>query len=285
MSSSAQYKSAEALKSDGNAAFRDGKYEKAIVSYTQAITKSNGKVPTYFTNRALSRLRSHRGTDDLDQVIADSQRALDLLQTQDVTAMKAHYYMGQAQLELGRPNEAYTTLAKAYRIAIKEQNSSIDDIKDALMEARKQRWAKTERKRLQEEGALAERLRAMIEHERHWRIQVAGEDEGRVEAANATADETLLSLEHLLQRSDERFRVREVPDYFICPISLSIYADPVITPSGRSYERTAILQHLKHSPFDPLTRQPLIASKIFDNLSLRDACEDFLKHNGWAIEY
>lgn len=283
--SSARYKSAEALKLDGNAAFREGKYEKAITSYTQAITKSSARVPTYFTNRALCRLKSHKDAEDLELAIGDCQRAQDLLTTQDATSMKANYYMGQAQLELGRPNEAYTSLVKAYRIAVREKNASLFDIKDALMEARKQRWVRAERKRLEEEGALAQRLRTLIESERLWQIQAADGDEGRVESSDARAEENLQNLENLLQRSDERFRVREVPDYFICPISLSMFADPVITPSGRSYERTAIVQHLKHSPFDPLTREPLIASKIFDNLGLRDACEDFLKHNGWAADY
>ncbi|CCG81515.1 U-box domain protein [Taphrina deformans PYCC 5710] len=283
--SGGQYKSAEALKLDGNAAFKDGKYEKAMTSYTQAITKSNGRIPTYFTNRALCRLKTHKDSNDLESVIGDCQRALDLLSSQDVTFMKANYYIGQAQLELGRPNEAYTSLVKAYRTAIREKNASIFDIKDALMDARKQRWARSEKKRLEEEGALAQKLKSLIESECLWQIQIAGDDESRVELAKARAEEGQTSLQNLLQRSDERYRIREVPDYFVCPISLSIFSDPVITPSGRSYERTAILQHLKHNPFDPMTREPLIASKIFDNISLRDACEDFLKHNGWAVDY
>lgn len=282
---SGQYKSAEAFKLDGNAAFKEGKFAKAITAYTQAITKSNGRVATYFTNRALARTKSYKDSDDLEAAVDDCLRALALSEKQDATAMKAHYYMGLAQLELGRPNESYTSLAKGYKIAIREKSASIMDIRDMLMEARKQRWQRSEKKRLEEEGALAQRLKTLIESERHWRLQTVGDDEGRIEEANENADENLRNLDNLLQRSDERFRVREVPDYFVCPISLSIFSDPVITPSGRSYERASILQHLKHNPFDPLTREPLIASKIFDNLGLRDACEDFLKHNGWAVEY
>ena len=142
-----------------------------------------------------------------------------------------------------------------------------------------------EAKRLEEEGALAQRLSQLIESDRQWRIQVADNNQSRIDDANLNADETQSSLQSLLRRSDERFRVREVPDYFICPISLCIFTDPVITPSGRSYERTSIIQHMKHNPFEPLTREPLIASKVFDNLALRDACEEFIRHNGWAIDY
>lgn len=280
-----KYKSAESYKNDGNAAFHEGKYAKAITAYTLAITKSNGQLPKYFTNRALAKLKSHENAEDLESAIEDCNRALSRVTEQDATSMKAHYYAGQAQLELGRPNEAYTSLVKAYRISIRVNSTSIGDIKDKLMEARKLRWERSEKKRLEEEGALAQKLRSLIESERLWRMQTAGDDEGRIEDANNTAEESLSNLENLLQRSDERFRIREVPDYFICPISLCLFTDPVITPSGRSYERVSILQHLKHNPFDPLTREPLIASKIFDNLGLRDACEDFVKHNGWAVDY
>lgn len=283
---SAQYKSAEAYKLEGNDAFREGKYAKAITSYTQAITKSNGRIATYFTNRALARIKSHRDAEDLEAAIDDCERANGILEgAQDATFMKAMYYMGQAQLELGRPNEAYSSLNKAYRTAIREKSTSIEDIRDRLLEARKLRWQRSEEKRLRDEGALAERLKALIESERSWKIQIADGDEGRLDEANLAADENLASLEALLKRSDERFRIREVPDYMICPISLSIFTDPVVTPSGRSYERVSILQHLKHNPFDPMTREPLIQSKIFDNLGLRDACEDFIRHNGWAVDY
>lgn len=279
------YKSAEAFKLEGNDAFRAEKYEKAITAYTQAISKSNCAVPAYFTNRALARLRSHTTADDLEAVISDCVRAIDLTDSQNATYMKANYYKGQAELLLDRSNEAYSSLVKAYRAAIREQSASTVEIHGKVMEARKQRWERSERKRIEEEGNLAKNLTRLIENERLWNIQTAGDDEGRIEDANTRAEESLDSLQRLLQRSDERFRVREVPDYFICPISLGIFVDPVITPSGRSYERTSILQHLKHNPFDPLTREPLIISKVFDNLALRDACDAFLTQNGWAIDY
>ena len=61
--------------------------------------------------------------------------------------------------------------------------------------------------------------------------------------------------------------------------------DPVITKTGHSYERATILEHLRHSETDPLTREPLSAADLRPNISLRDACEEFLKGNGWAVDY
>lgn len=61
--------------------------------------------------------------------------------------------------------------------------------------------------------------------------------------------------------------------------------DPVITKNGHSYERATILEHLRRSKTDPLTREPLAEEDLRPNLALRQACEEFLKENGWAVDY
>ncbi|KAJ8558287.1 hypothetical protein K7X08_005053 [Anisodus acutangulus] len=55
----------------------------------------------------------------------------------------------------------------------------------------------------------------------------------------------------------------EVPDYLCCKITLDIFRDPIITPSGVTYERAVILDHLqKVGKFDPVTREPLKESQL-----------------------
>lgn len=61
--------------------------------------------------------------------------------------------------------------------------------------------------------------------------------------------------------------------------------DPVITPSGVSYERSSILKHLKASPFDPLTRESLSERQLTSNVALKNAAAEFMDKNGWAIDY
>ncbi|KAI4979438.1 hypothetical protein ZWY2020_016191 [Hordeum vulgare] len=49
-----------------------------------------------------------------------------------------------------------------------------------------------------------------------------------------------------------------VPDYLCCQITFEIFRDPVITPSGVTYERAILIEHLrKVGNFDPVTREPL----------------------------
>lgn len=76
-----------------------------------------------------------------------------------------------------------------------------------------------------------------------------------------------------------------VPDYLIDGISFEIMHDPVITPSGVSYERINILKHIRASPVDPLTRETLRESQLIPNVGLKNACAEFLENNGWAVDY
>lgn len=45
------------------------------------------------------------------------------------------------------------------------------------------------------------------------------------------------------------------------------------------------MEHLKRSPTDPLTREPLRADELRPNLALKAACEEFLENNGWAVDW
>jgi STIP1 family protein 1 len=68
-------------------------------------------------------------------------------------------------------------------------------------------------------------------------------------------------------------------------ISFEIMHDPVITPSGNSFDRVSILKHLQHSPVDPISRAPMSIKDLRNNCSLKAACEEFLETNGWAVDW
>ncbi|KAG5514846.1 hypothetical protein RHGRI_036033 [Rhododendron griersonianum] len=76
-----------------------------------------------------------------------------------------------------------------------------------------------------------------------------------------------------------------VPDYLCCKITLDIFRDPVITPSGLSYERAVILEHMeKVGEFDPITREPLHLNQLIPNLAIKEAVQAFLDKHGWAYK-
>ena len=62
-----------------------------------------------------------------------------------------------------------------------------------------------------------------------------------------------------------------VNDEFICPISMQLMRDPVITPNGTSYERSAIEKWIREKGTDPITRNRITLSQLIPNLALRNA--------------
>jgi STIP1 family protein 1 len=45
------------------------------------------------------------------------------------------------------------------------------------------------------------------------------------------------------------------------------------------------MEHLRRQPTDPLTRESLRPTELRPNLALRQACEDFIGENGWAVDW
>ena len=69
------------------------------------------------------------------------------------------------------------------------------------------------------------------------------------------------------------------PTAFICPLTLEVMRDPVVSRYGQSYERSAILQWLVEGNTScPMTRQNLRMADLISNQPLR------LKIRRWQLE-
>lgn len=73
----------------------------------------------------------------------------------------------------------------------------------------------------------------------------------------------------------------EVPQYFLCPISLQIMKDPVTAATGITYDRSNIERWLKAAvtgqPLCPVTKQPLPSHNLTPNHTLRRLIQ------GWCV--
>jgi len=98
----------------------------------------------------------------------------------------------------------------------------------------------------------------------------------------------------------ERLGRRVVPEWLVDNITFGVMWDPVVvsdleeeggsrlmgqTKHGHSYDRSTLIDHLKRSQTDPLTREPLTEDDLRPNLALKAASEEFLKENGWAVDW
>ncbi|RCK56692.1 E3 ubiquitin-protein ligase CHIP [Candida viswanathii] len=73
----------------------------------------------------------------------------------------------------------------------------------------------------------------------------------------------------------------DAPEHFLDPISFELFTDPVITPSGITYEKSHLIGHLKtRGKFDPITRQELTEGQLYPNLIMKDAIEAYRKETG-----
>ncbi|KAG0504015.1 hypothetical protein HPP92_004087 [Vanilla planifolia] len=241
-------KQAELLKLDGNNAFKKERLGAAIDAYTEAITLCP-HVAIYWTNRALCYYKRKVWS----RVEEDCRRAIEL----DKSSVKAHYMLGVALLEMEDYSEGTKELEKAFELGRVSNPAGymVEDIWLALSRAKYEEWEISSSKRawhLQKLMDVCEK--ALLEH--HF-LEAPQSVVGSEEALKENGDQIEL-LKEVFNKAAEDDTPTEVPDYLCCKITLDIFRDPVITPSGITYERSVLLDHLqKVGKFDPITREPL----------------------------
>jgi len=273
------------LKDQGNRHFNMRKYEDAVTCYTKAIIK-NPTMPTYFTNRALCHLKLKRW----DSSCQDCRRALDM----DSSLVKGHFFLGQALLEMENYDEAIKHLQRANDLAKEQKLNFGDDIASQLRRARKKRWNVQEEKRITQEIELLTYLTKLVNEDaaksRALKLSFSGltdeEIKDKIMEIEARRDNYLSELQALFAKIDERRRKRDVPDFLCGKISFEILREPVITPSGITYERKDIEEHLQRvGHFDPVTRVKLTQDQLIPNFAMKDVVDNFLQENEWALDY
>lgn len=282
---------AEQLKNSGNKCFKNGDYEGAETLYSQAIQKNSAN-PLLFTNRANARLKMEKW----EGVIDDCIRSIELLKDN----MKAFFYLAQAQLAINHPNEALSSALMAYELCTTsaQQTSNAATISALVLKCKKAKWDIRERERIRRRGDLLSDLESMLETQYKKdmdEIDVRMEA-GETSRTDGQEEKAERKQEFEKKRDDLRtaFAIsdpdnqqkREVPDYLVDGITFEIMHDPVVTKNGRSYERATLIEHLKRSPTDPLTRETLTISDLRPNIALKEACEEFMSANsGWVYDW
>ncbi|XP_021920703.1 E3 ubiquitin-protein ligase CHIP [Zootermopsis nevadensis] len=273
------------LKDQGNRFFSLRKYEDAVSCYTKAIIK-NPNIPTYFTNRALCYLKLKRW----EASCQDCRRALDM----DPNLVKGHFFLGQALLEMDNYDEAIKYLQRANDLAREQKLNFGDDIASQLRAARKKRWNVQEEKRIAQEIELQSYLNRLLREDAERQVEKlryensANEDQiqDKITEVEQQSENITSELNSIFAKVDDRRRKRDVPDYLCGKISFEILCEPVITPSGITYERKDIEEHLQRvGHFDPVTRVKLTQDQLIPNFAMKEVVDAFLQDNEWALDY
>ncbi|KAI1113860.1 U-box domain-containing protein [Nemania sp. NC0429] len=267
---------AASLKDQGNMFFTSGNFLAAESLYSKAIIADDTN-PSLYTNRAMSRIKLAL----YESASSDCYTCLKL----SGPNMKAHFILSQCLLSLQDVDGALENALLAYRLGSETADKSLAHLTSQVLRCKKERWDKREKQRLREGQELEEQLVSLIKRE-EWdlltianteleRAVVQEESEKRIGILRATFEAARSASE----------KKREVPDWVIDDISFGIMIDPVMTKTGKSYERASIMEALRRHPVDPLTREPLYPSELRPNLGLKQACEEFLEQNGWAVDW
>uniref|UniRef100_A0A4W3HY59 E3 ubiquitin-protein ligase CHIP n=1 Tax=Callorhinchus milii TaxID=7868 RepID=A0A4W3HY59_CALMI len=258
--------SAQDLKEQGNRLFLGRKYQEAAASYSKAINR-NSSVGVYYTNRALCYVKMQQ----FDKALGDCKHALEL----DSQSVKAHFFLGQCQLEMENYDEAIANLQRAYNLAKEQRLNFGDDIPSALRIAKKKRWNSIEDRRIQQENDLHDYLTKLIVAEKE-----------RYDQGSERLDKYMTEMDNLFSQVDEKRKKRDIPDYLCGKISFELMREPCITPSGITYDRKDIEEHLQRvGHFDPVTRSALTQDQLIPNLAMKEVIDAFIAENGWVEEY
>ncbi len=211
--------------------------------------------------------------------------------------LKGHYLLASAQLALRHPNEALASALTAYDECLRTGSPSTSAVSTLVLQAKKERWEQQERERVRRRSELLAELEDGLRTVATYDLSMLStrvasgalseadgwDERAAVEASTAAKIEELQSV--FAAADPTNLRRREVPDYLIDSISFGVMHDPVVTKTGQSYDRVTMLEHLKRSGTDPLTREPLGIEDVRPNLGLKQACEEFLRENGWAVDW
>ncbi|XP_043218799.1 E3 ubiquitin-protein ligase CHIP-like [Amphibalanus amphitrite] len=282
---------AQQLKEMGNALFASRMFNDAVACYSKAIIK-NPNVPHYFTNRALCYLKLQKW----ELACADCRRALD--PSMDPSNVKGHFFLGQALFELNLYDESIKHLQRAHDLAREQMQYFGDDIAGQLRLVRKKRWSTQEERRITEEIELQSHLNRLLIEDKDRQVDTllsqhaaAGDSadsevESRVRQIEERCDERIAQLNQLFAKVDDNRRKRDVPDYLCGKISFEILRDPVITPSGITYDRKDIQEHLSRvGHFDPVTRAELTVDQLIPNLAMKEVVDTFVQENEWVHDF
>jgi len=223
-----------------------------------------------FAQAGTNRAQCHKKKGAWEQVLSDCAVALQL----DNVSIKAYYLSGAAMVQQGNFAEGITRLDRALQLCKERTVSYKDDIRRAMLAARKQQW----------EAGSGGSIAALEECERALPALISA---GYAQHAGGSALEAqvLQGTAEALSRLRAVRAPSRVPDYLCCKISMELMLDPVVTPSGVSYERSYLVNHLqKVGAFDPVSREPLGLHQLHPNLALKEAVELYLEERPWAYE-
>ncbi|ODV68630.1 U-box-domain-containing protein [Hyphopichia burtonii NRRL Y-1933] len=286
----------------GIESFKEGDYVKAINFYSLALKNSNKPSSILYSTRAKASYYSYSsgGTDpesigavkwkkilsDLESALKIDHENLDALYLQALekvygdqtpeTGLKSLYKVYEKSINyLGRYQKAYILPRDIYLSILEVKHKIVDKrLKDSVLSCH----------------GLFQRLVQYVEHDYHKQLDEY--DLKKLDKKSFDYATTNLSLKYnkdikdlvaVFENNHNHALIKppidDHPDHLCDPISFTLFMDPVITPSGQSYEKSWLWNHLEKSQTDPFTRERLTKKQCYPNLCLKSCVEEYIESN------
>ncbi|KAI1759772.1 U-box-domain-containing protein [Hypoxylon sp. FL1150] len=264
------------LKEQGNKHFGEDDFIGAEGLYSKAIIADDSN-PSLYTNRAMARLRLGL----YDSAIADCMASLRL----NNRHLKGYFILSQGLLAIGDCKEALANALTGHRLCVESSDKSLSLVTAHVLRCKKAIWEQSERNRYRETAELEYQLFSLMCQQRVAARNLCTSDFER-DLVTEDYDKRIALLRSTFEKARAAHeKKRVVPEWAIDEISFAVMVDPVVTKSGKSYERASIMEHITRYHNDPITREPLSPKELRPNLQLKEACAEFLEQNGWAADW
>jgi STIP1 family protein 1 len=178
-----------------------------LTSFGLDSIQKNPREPTFFTNRALTRIRLEKWAG----VEHDARAAIELYGPKNPQSLKSCWYLAQALLGLGRPQEAYEVAIDAYRASLAAKSAQTENLSKTVLRAKQQIWAAKETARLREMNDTLATVESLIETDLNRELAElqAKLDKGEIGQTGFVEDQQALraDAEKNIQNVREAFRI------------------------------------------------------------------------------
>lgn len=230
------------LKEKGNEEFKNSNYTQAIHYYTQAIVSITQQCSNDSSILYSNRAQCHRKLNNWKQCYEDALVAIEMQENN----IKAHMLCGQALMELGKSDVILTSienglkrLTKAYSLCSSQNKRNFEkDILIYIGRGKKLLWFKQQENETNEKKELLQNIQKLEENNK-----------------KTPEAQKMKNLEELRSILFDNNTPRTIPEFMIDPISKNVMKEPMILPSGNSYDKASLEEHMSSKGnIEPLTK-------------------------------